>query len=290
MSGDDSNARWRLSSVTIRQFRGVANEHVYAFDGRPVLLYGNNGVGKSTVAVALQWVLFGKFQGDALPNTRLDSFLSPVTGKGKAYAGEVVFVRGPERLEIARDGAEKTFTLRLGQQMWEDEEAEAKRDELLGLDMDTFVRAVLLQQNRIRGLLLDEPKERNRALDRLLGMDAAEHLLELIRPKDFLTAARDWRETIKGEQQQLESQEKLLGDQLEDTQLAARELGFLNKDLNRTGLEVRYAELSRDLVSLGRTYKVDVKNSGRVLVAGGLATGHFGGPVLGYLSSAELFE
>lgn len=253
------DARWRLASVTIRQFRGVAKERVYAFDGRPALLHGNNGVGKSTVAVALQWILFGRFQGDVLPNSKLDSFLAPVQAKGKAYSGEVVLVRGTERLELARDGAAKRFTVRLGKQSWEDDEAEAKRDELLGLDMDTFVRAVLLQQSRIRGLLLDEPKERNKALDRLLGMDAAEHLLEVVRPKDFLAAANAWRETVRDEQQRLESQEKLLGEQLEDAQCAARELRFLNKELNATGLEGRYAELSRDLMMLGRKYKVDVK-------------------------------
>jgi DNA repair exonuclease SbcCD ATPase subunit len=259
MTANGSEARWRLASVTIRQFRGVAKERVYAFDGRPALLHGNNGVGKSTVAVALQWILFGRFQGDVLPNSKLDSFLAPVQATGKAYSGEVVFARGAERLEISRDGAGKSFTVRLGKQSWRDEEAEAKRDEILGLDIETFVRAVLLQQSRIRGLLLDEPKERNKALDRLLGLDAAEHLLELVRPKDFVRAAEAWRDAIRDEQQQLRSQEELLGQQLEEAQRAARDLRFLNKDLNASGLESRYAELSRDLVALGRKYKVEVE-------------------------------
>ncbi len=257
MSAND-NARWRLASVTIRQFRGVAKEKTYAFDGRPAMLHGNNGVGKSTVAVALQWILFGRFYGDVLPNTKLDSFLAPVQGKGKAYSGEVAFSRGSERLVVSRDGGAKSFTVRLGKDTWSDEKAEAKRDEILGLDMDTFVRAVLLQQSRIRGLLLDEPKERNKALDRLLGMDAAEHLLDLVRPRDFSNAAVAWRDVIRDEQQQLRSQEELLGTQLEQCQRTARDLRFLNKDLNAPGLEVRYLELSRDLVALGRKYKVEV--------------------------------
>jgi DNA repair exonuclease SbcCD ATPase subunit len=259
MSANGSDARWRLASVTIKHFRGVGKEKTYSFDGLPAMLHGDNGTGKSTVAVALQWILFGRFQGDVLPNTKFDSFLAPVQVKSKAYAGELVFVRGSERLVVSRDGATKEFTVRLGKETWGDEDAEAKRDELLGLDMDTFVRAVLLQQSRIRGLLLDEPKERNKALDRLLGMDTAEHFLELIRPKDFERAAEAWREAVAEEQQDLASKEQLLGEQLENAQRAARELKFLSKDLNATGLEARYADLSRDLVALGRKYKVEVE-------------------------------
>lgn len=259
MSANGTDARWRLASVTIKHFRGVGQEQTYAFDGLPAMLHGENGTGKSTVAVALQWILFGRFYGDLLPNSKFDSFLAPVQSKSKAYAGEVVLVRGAERLVVSRDGAAKTFTVRLGKESWSDEEAEANRDELLGLDMDTFVRAVLLQQSRIRGLLLDEPRERNKALDRLLGMDTAEHFLELIRPKDFERAAHAWREGIAQEKQDLASKEQLLGQQLEDSQRAARELKFLNKDLNATGLEARFGELSRDLVAIGRKYKVEVQ-------------------------------
>ncbi|HET9597961.1 MAG TPA: AAA family ATPase [Anaeromyxobacteraceae bacterium] len=259
MSADGTAARWRLASITVRHFRGVGGEQTYAFDGLPGMLHGDNGVGKSTAAVALQWILFGRFQGDVLPNSKLDSFLCPVQGRGKAYSGEVVFSRGAERLAIARDGGARAFTVQLGTRSWTGAEAEARRDELLGLDMDTFVRAVLLQQSRIRGLLLDEPKERNKALDRLLGMDTAEHVLELLRPKDFADAAEAAREAMAGEQQDLASKEQLLGQQLEDAQRAARELRFQSNDLNATGLAARYADLSRDLVALGRRYQVGLE-------------------------------
>jgi DNA repair exonuclease SbcCD ATPase subunit len=253
-----SNDHWRLESVTIHHFRGVARDQTYAFGGRPSVLHGNNGVGKSTVALALQWVLFGRFHGDVLPNTRVESFLAPVQTKGKAYAGEVVLIRDGKRLVISRDGAAKSFIVSLGGETWSNEEAETKRDEILGLDMDTFVRAVLLQQSRIRGLLLDEPKERNKALDRLLGMDAAEHLLELTKPKAFADAAERWREDIQADERAFQAQEELLTEQFEEAEATARNLKFLNKDLNPTGLKARYAELGRELVVLDKKYKVAV--------------------------------
>jgi DNA repair exonuclease SbcCD ATPase subunit len=246
--------RWRLASITVRQFRGVAKERRFEFNGRPGLLHGNNGVGKSTVALALQWTLFGRFPDGVLPNTAYDRFLSPIQAKGKQYSGEVVLSRGREKLVVSRDGESKEFKLQLGDTSWAGPEAEERRDALLGLDMDSFVRVVLLQQSRIRALLLDDPKERNKALDRLLGMDAVEHLLEVIKPREYTKAADAWREQILSGRQRFEERERLLAEQLEGAQQRARNLKFLNKDLNPTGLRTRYAELGGDLVALGRKY------------------------------------
>jgi AAA domain len=188
--------RWRLHAITICHFRGVAGEQTVHFDGMSGLLHGKNGVGKSTVAQCLQWTLYGRFPQGVLANASLPQFLAPVEGRKKAYCGEVVFQRGAERLVLRRDESEGSFTLTIGSRCYRKKEADAKRDELLGLDMDTFVRAVLLQQSRIRGLLLDEPRERNKALDRLLGMDALEQLMSVVQRDNFADAAHAWRSRI----------------------------------------------------------------------------------------------
>ncbi len=253
-----NGGRWRLVSITIRQFRGVAKERRFEFNGRSGMLHGNNGVGKSTVALALQWILYGRFPEGVLQNLTPDRFLSPVQAKGKQYSGEIVLSRGREKLIISRDAATKELKVALGSEAWLSGEAEEKRDALLGLDMDSFVRAVLLQQSRIRALLLDDVKERNKALDRLLGMDSVEHMLELLRPKDFAQAAEAWRDKVRGEQQRFAERERLLGEQLEAAQQRARALKFLNKDFNPSGLRTRGAELSRDAVVLGKKYRVEL--------------------------------
>jgi DNA repair exonuclease SbcCD ATPase subunit len=258
MTGNaDGARRWRLASIKLNHFRGVAGEQTFAFDGRSSMLYGNNGTGKSTVALSLQWVLYGRFPEGILQNNLFDRFLAPVGQKSKSYSGEVTFRRGGETLTVRRDSVK--FTVTHGAECFEDDEAGAKRDALLGIDMDTFVRAVLLQQSRIRALLLDEPRERNKAIDRLLGMDVIEHLVEIVRPRDFEAAAREGRQKIDAERREHELKEKLLAEQLEQAQATARNLKFLNRDLNPTGLETRYAELGRDLAALGATYKVAVE-------------------------------
>ena len=62
-------------------------------------------------------------------------------------------------LILTRDHGSKSFTLELDGNTYEGDEAEQQRDRILGLDMAGFVRTVLLQQSRIRGLLLDSPKD-----------------------------------------------------------------------------------------------------------------------------------
>lgn len=252
-----SSVRWRLASITISGFRGVAGDQTYSFAGRSGMLHGNNGMGKSTVAIALQWTLYGRFPDGVLRNNQLDGFLVPVGHKSKSYSGEVKFIRGNETAIMRRSPV--AFSLMHGGETWEDEAAEVRRDALLGIDMETFVRAILLQQNRIRGLLLDEPKERNKAIDRLLGMDVLEHLLDVVKPKYFEDAAEEARESIIAEKQAFELKEKLLADQLQAVQQTARNLAFLNKDLNPTGLATRYAEVGAELIALATRSRVAIE-------------------------------
>ncbi len=121
------------------------------------------------------------------------------------------------------------------------------------------MRTVLLQQSRIRSLLLDEPKERNKALDRLLGMDVVERLVEVVRPRDFESAAKTARSGIDAEKREHGARETLLAEQLMTAQDRARTLDFKNKELNPTGLEARHAEVGKDLIAVAKAQKVEVE-------------------------------
>jgi DNA repair exonuclease SbcCD ATPase subunit len=68
--------KWRLDAV--RSFRGIDRQLTFELAGKPGLFWGNNGVGKSTIALALQWTLFGRFPDGVLANQRFKQFLPPV--------------------------------------------------------------------------------------------------------------------------------------------------------------------------------------------------------------------
>ena len=258
MSKAPGKGRWRLETVRIRHFRGVEGEREVRFDGMPGILHGANGVGKSTVAQCLQWTLYGELPKPVLQKKSHARFLAPVQGKQRAYFGQVTFRRGKERIVVCRDESADSFTLSTGSSTYQDEDAETKLDELLGLDMDTFCRAVLLQQSRIRGILLDEPKDRNKALDRLLGLDAVDEIVPLLKPDSFSDAAAEWREKIEKDQQHYEDVAEVLADQLKEAQQEAHELGFFNKHFSPVGLEKAFAALSEMLGKIGAKYGVEL--------------------------------
>ena len=258
MPQPSTNARWRLASVKIRCFRGVADEHTYEFEGRSGLLHGNNGVGKSTVAQSIQWTLYGKFPSEVLSNVAHKTFLAPVSAKKADWFGQVTLQSGKETLVITRGQGTTGFSLELGGKTFTGDEAEEERDKLLGLDMAGFVRTVLLQQSRIRGLLLDSPKERNAALDRLLGMDDIEQILSRLKPREFTKAAEARRAKIAEDERSHHSKEELLVQQRAEAQTQGRAHKFLNKDFSKAGLKNAYASVAAQLDALATTYEVEL--------------------------------
>ena len=184
-------SRWRLDSVEIKGFRGVAGRQRFDFSGKNGLLFGPNGQGKSTVSLAIQWALFGKFPIGILQNTRFNSFLPSAASGDGAYSVRVVLKRDGQSLTVHRkDGARgKGFELEVDGKSFSDTQAEEKRDALLGMDLDTFARLILLQQSRVRGLLMDEASERRKAMDKLLGLDAIAEIASELKAKRFTDRA-----------------------------------------------------------------------------------------------------
>jgi DNA repair exonuclease SbcCD ATPase subunit len=245
--------QWRLQSVTISNFRGIKKERTFAFDGLSALLHGKNGVGKSTIALVIQWTLYGKFPDGVLMNSSFDSFLTSVTAKQKkSYSGEVKFIRGDEKLSVFRGADKKSFAITYNSELYEGDDAEKRLGELLVLDMDTFTRSVLLQQTKIRGLLMAEPKERNKALDRLLGMDRAGTLLEHLKSTKFRTAAKDWLSKTESKNNDFNTKEETFNEDLEESKTVARNLKFSSEDFYPEGLKNAFSELSEKIKALGK--------------------------------------
>lgn len=64
----------RIKDITISNFKGVTSKRVFKFNGKDAKVYGDNGTGKTTIADAFAWALFGKDSDgktdfDIKPNT-----------------------------------------------------------------------------------------------------------------------------------------------------------------------------------------------------------------------------
>ena len=52
-------ANYRIMGLTVEGFRGFTTRQSISFDGRNIFIFGENGLGKSSIIEAIQWCLFG---------------------------------------------------------------------------------------------------------------------------------------------------------------------------------------------------------------------------------------
>ena len=250
--------RWRLDSVEIKGFRGIAGRQRFDFSGRNGLLFGPNGQGKSTVPLAIHWALFGKFPAGILQNTRFASFLPSAANGSGAWSVRLTLKREGQSLTVHReDGTgRKRFELEVDGQTYRDTQAEEKRDTLLGMDLDTFARLILLQQSRVRGLLMDETAERRKAMDKLLGLEAIAEIAAELKAKPFLDRADALLASGREGIVRLEGEERSLATQREEAQEKARRHGFQSRHFTLSGLGREFDEISADATRIADSYGV----------------------------------
>jgi DNA repair exonuclease SbcCD ATPase subunit len=176
----------RLISLTLRNFRGFAQEQTVSLDGDVVVIWGPNGSGKTTLLDALQWLVLGDVP--RLRRTALKPGEDVVTSR---YATGVPYVSARIRDD---DGAVTSFTRHgLGDSMrfsatieetnleLSERDAQSSLALLLGrASLDeagtAFGRTYLLQQDELTELLQADTKERYRFLAELTGLESLQSL------------------------------------------------------------------------------------------------------------------
>jgi exonuclease SbcC len=187
--------RVRLISLDVEGFRG-ANKRVHLdFGQNATVLSAWNGQGKSTLLGAIEWALWGELRFQASENHAHDELNSMFNSAGRASV-QLSLSQGGQEIRISRektvrkkdspvevkDGTGKTLV---------DEEAQSYIFRLTGLTFDDFYRAAFLHQESIRGLLTEEQKDRDEALDRLFGVEKIRDLLTAIRLKPVTNALEE---------------------------------------------------------------------------------------------------
>jgi len=166
--------------LSIENFRGFRREQRIDLAGSAVIVCGPNGTGKTSLFDAIQWLLTGSL-------TRLAKLASRRAGgyvanrfAGRAAVARVsasLGVRG-RSVTITRTGDHRssllTWTSAQGSVTGSEAE-EALRTALLGdADMvlrDAMLTSGILQQDVVRAVLEDEPKDRYRHMAALLGLE-----------------------------------------------------------------------------------------------------------------------
>lgn len=53
------NSTFRIENVSIEGFKAFTKQQIFHFGGRHVFLFGQNGLGKTSIVEAIRWCLFG---------------------------------------------------------------------------------------------------------------------------------------------------------------------------------------------------------------------------------------
>lgn len=171
----------KLGTIRIKGVRGIRSELTLDLEGRSLLLRGDNGTGKSSIAQALRWCLLGQISSanaGAIP----PEFQRHLLEKDAAASEIDIALHGGGRIVMKGGAIDAALTDATGHAYL----ACCKRS------------SPFLRRDELLAFLSDEAKDRFKYIERFLELDAVDTLLSKISPlaKDEEAKASEAQESL----------------------------------------------------------------------------------------------
>lgn len=177
----------RINSITLENFQSYKEESLNLDDG-VILIYGENGAGKSTL---LRSIFAGLFQTESTRNSNFT--LGELVKKG--------YEKATVNLEftVNTNNYQVNWVIEISDSESDPPKAQTKECSLvinndkqisgvtnvgdylsneLGMDAETFISTVYIQQNEIQNIIDSDPDVRKKTLDDLLGLNEIDNTIE----------------------------------------------------------------------------------------------------------------
>ena len=191
----------RPRRLRVKGYTAFVEEAEVDFDGLDLFaITGPTGAGKTSLLQAMTIALYGRAPklGDDLrqlisPSVERAQFFFEFSAHSRCYRiTRVMFRARPTAVALEAQGDDGEWqTLTRGVR-----EANARVEQILGLDFDSFTKVVLLPQNEFDAFLRGKPEERRSILTRLLSLEIYGRIQQ--RANQVASEARTQAEVLTG--------------------------------------------------------------------------------------------
>lgn len=172
----------KILSLEVTNFKRLSGKREYTFDDGITSIVGSNGRGKSTIANAIAWVLYGPA---ALESNKEDV----ITWGEKSCLVQLTFEIDNQIYVIRRSQKSNgTSNAELNRDKWNGDvvamgidPTNREVERLLGVDRVGFLVSVYSQQEELDGLVSLTPANRKKVVLRLLGIERLTSAIEEVR-------------------------------------------------------------------------------------------------------------
>lgn len=254
-----------IKNLKIKGFRGYVEEKEFFFETPVILLFGENHRGKSSALNAIEWCLFGN---ECIgKNTGIRERIDWEIRNRNLPSKDEVFVEleledeNNSVYKVLRRWVSKTkdeleITLSDGQ-LLKEQGAKEKIAQLLKSSFRDFLTTVYQHQEAIRAIFTQEPKDRNDALDRLLGLSDYRNILSGIESTYLNKRQNELEDSFKKFKDEIEVALRTRQHDLKEKREELIKKGLKEDHINEKGaLEIAKAvrdELSKFVSDIGLT-------------------------------------
>jgi DNA repair protein SbcC/Rad50 len=251
------------AKLRIFGFRGFRSEAEFHFDTPLTCLFGENGSCKSSALNAIEWALFGdacigKQTGirerlgwiipnrhASVPNVGVELTLSG-PGGSHVVRRRLRHVPGKGSLQPELEVTLAGGTTSVGS------EAEAALAQLRQGSFRDFLTTVYQHQESIRSVLTQEPKERNDAIDRLLGLAGRRDLLGALVGASLRSRYKEIGQRFAAFEEQIRVALTTRANDLAELQHEAHEAGIARDELTAASALLRARRVAESVQQFAR--------------------------------------
>lgn len=244
----------KIKRLIVKSFRGFTTQQEFEF--APVtILYGANGTGKSSTLNAIEWCLYGR------------DIIGKATGIRERIGWEIKNRNSKDdpyvkiEIEIKKEDGSQTTTTISRKSGKKDEEFIISDNDISVLlnkySFKDFLTGVHQHQEAIRAILTEEPRIRNEAFDRLMGLFEYRNIADIINEIIQKEKTDKLEGKISNLENEIRQKVKVWGEVIEKYKKEIKEKEVEEEDISEKGEERRKNEIINELSKFMSDVKIE---------------------------------